>query len=89
MNRTYELFIGSNNTTHEVELTKIENILNKYFEGYTVKSAVGYWRGARENSVAVTFICDPSTLIKVLKEVKVGLIQDSIAYHSVAQLKFY
>ena len=89
MTRTYELFIGGNNTTHEVELTKIENILNKYFEGYTIRDAVGYWQGAREGSISVTLMTSPIQLIKLLDELKFELAQDRIAYHTVAQLLFY
>jgi len=53
MQKTLELFIGSNNTTHKVERAKLEEVLSKYHEGFTIQPAVGYWQGAREDSVTV------------------------------------
>lgn len=85
---TYKLYIGANNTTGEVEISELETALNRYFDGYTVEQAIGYWLGKRENSVAVTLVATPNLLNQVITELKTVLQQDAIAYQRVANLNF-
>lgn len=89
MNKTLELYIGSNNKTHRVELDKLEATLAKYHTGFTIKRGiVGYWEGAREESVTV-LISDDFELIKsTMQRLKQVLKQDAIAYHEVTPLEF-
>lgn len=89
MQKTLELFIGSNNTTHKVELDKLEQTLAKYHEGFTIKrGVVGYWQGAREESVTVLVSDDFSTILDTINKLKQVLKQDAIAYHEVSELVF-
>lgn len=88
MNKTVELFIGSNNKTHKVERNLLEATLAKYHEGFTIQPAVGYWQGAREDSVIVTVSDDFSTILETIKRLKYVLKQDAIAYHEVTPLEF-
>lgn len=88
MNKTLELFIGSNNTTHKVELSKLEATLSKYHTGFTIQPAVGYWAGAREDSVTVLISDDFATIIQTITVLKAVLQQDAIAYHEVTPLEF-
>jgi hypothetical protein len=88
--KTYELFIGANNDTKEVEIDKITKILDNYFtDGYTVKDCLGRWNGENEKSVSVTIMADASTLRIVLRELVTELKQEAVAFHTVAQLQFY
>ncbi len=88
MNKTIELFIGSNNTTHKVELDKLEKILAKYHKGFTIQPAVGYWMGVKEDSVSVIISDELSTILSTIAALKVVLKQDAIAYHEVEGLRF-
>lgn len=89
MQKTIELFIGSNNTTHKVELEKLESTLAKYHDGFTIKrGVVGYWQGAREESVTVLVSDDFSTILATINKLKQVLKQDAIAYHEVTPLEF-
>lgn len=88
MQKTLELFIGSNNTTHKVERDKLEATLSKYHEGFTIQPAVGYWQGAREDSVVVTISGDFDTILSTIQRLKQVLKQDAIAYHEVTPLEF-
>ena len=88
MTKTLELFIGSNNKTHKVERVLLEQTLAKYHEGFTISPAVGYWAGAREDSVTVLISDDFSTIINTIQRLKQVLKQDAIAYHEVTPLEF-
>ena len=89
MNKTLELYIGSNNTTHKVEIDKLELTLSKYHESFTIKrGVVGYWLGTREESVTVLIADDFNTIINTIKRLKQVLKQDAIAYHEVTPLEF-
>lgn len=49
----YRLYIGSNNETKELELDKIKEIVSRYYDGFTIILAVGYWKGSEENTAIV------------------------------------
>ena len=72
----YKLYIGSNNTTKEVEKEKIIEVLNKYFKGYTIIDSIGLWEGIIEKSVIVSIIDEVKD--EVVEELKEVLVQDSI-----------
>lgn len=86
--KTLELFIGSNNKTHKVERDKLESVLAKHHEGFTIQPAVGYWQGSREDSVTVIVSDNKDTILSTIKELKYALKQDAIAYHEVSPLEF-
>ena len=85
---TIELFIGSNNTTHKVDVSKLKAILNRYHQGWTMQNALGSWLGNEEDSVTVLVADDREKIINTIKELKVALEQDAIAFHEVAPLEF-
>lgn len=88
MQKTFELFIGSNNKTGKVERELLIQTLAKYHEGFTVQPATGYWQGTREESVTVIIADTPDSIIETIKKLKYILKQDAIAYHEVAPLEF-
>jgi hypothetical protein len=48
---TIKAYIGSNNTTKELEVDTIISILNKNHDGFTLDYPVtGYWRGEAEQT---------------------------------------
>lgn len=85
---TLELFIGSNNTTHVVEVDKLKQILNKYHKGWTMQNALGSWLGTEEDSVIVTISDGMSNIMQTITELKQELQQDAIAYREVTPLEF-
>lgn len=88
MQKTLELFIGSNNKTGKVDRDLLENTLSKYHQGFTIQPSVGYWLGTREQSVIVTLSDDYSTILDTIRKLKQVLKQDAIAYHEVTPLEF-
>jgi len=73
-------YIGSNNTTKQLEVDNIEKIIAGHFEGFTASEVIGYWRGSKERTLKVEIITDetPAKLAKIAKELKIKLDQDSI-----------
>jgi len=38
-------YVGSNNSTHELEKDKALSILASYYEGMSTSELIGYWKG--------------------------------------------
>ena len=74
------MYIGSNNTTHILEKEKAEAIVGKYFDGFTAFEVVGYWRGNKEKTLKIEIVAevDSAVIVRVAKELKKELEQDSI-----------
>ena len=88
MHTTMQLFIGSNNKTHKVERELLIQTLAKYHTGFTIQPAIGYWEGAREESVSVIISDEHDAIISTVKRLKQVLKQDAIAIQKVAELEF-
>lgn len=86
--KTVQLFIGSNNTTHKVEVDKVKKILNKYHKGWTMQNALGSWLGTEEDSIIVLVSDDMIKIAKTIAKLKNELHQDSVALQEVAPLEF-
>ena len=73
-------YIGSNNTTKQLELEKIEAIVSAHFDGFTASEVVGYWKGSKEKTLKVEVITEesPAILAKIGKELKEKLEQESV-----------
>lgn len=75
------LYIGSNNTTHELEKDKALSILANYYEGMSTSELVGYWKGQQERTLLVSIMCEAVdlTLLKnVCKNLNRELDQQAI-----------
>lgn len=57
----YQLYVGANNTTKEVEKKKLVEVLSPVFTGFTWQEVQGFWAGEPENSVIVTLYSDESS----------------------------
>lgn len=85
----YNLFIGSNNTTHKVELNKIRKATAKMFEGFTIIPSTGYWQGKAEKSVIVQIeAMNRAQVIELAELLKIELKQDAIAMQELPKLSF-
>lgn len=85
----YNLFIGSNNSTHKVELAKIKKATGRMFEGFTIIPATGYWQGKPEKSVIVQIeAMDRDQVVQLAELLKIELKQDAIAMQELPQLSF-
>ena len=73
-------YIGSNNETHKLEKTKIEQTLATHFEGFTAFEVIGYWKGLKEKTLKIEVITElaDSQLANIGKELKIKLKQESV-----------
>ena len=77
--KSFSLFSGSNNKTKKLEIEKIQNLLDKYLQGYTIIQADGVWKGLHEKTAVVEITTDQN-IIPIIAELKTTLNQDAIAY---------
>lgn len=85
---TYQIYIGSNNATKELELDKIEDICSEHHEGFTIQPATGYWMGQREHTAVVTITDNQSKIDATIQELKNKLHQEAIAFQKVPMMHF-
>jgi len=73
-------YIGANNSTHALELEKIETTIAGHFDGFTAFEVVGYWKGSRERTLKVEVVTEKSDsdLVKIARELRVKLEQESV-----------
>jgi len=73
-------YIGHNNKTKELEIEKIEKLVSNHFDGFTASEVVGYWKGAKEQTLKIEVITDqnPVELERIGKELRDKLEQESV-----------
>jgi hypothetical protein len=85
----YNLFIGANNSTKEVEIDKIKDITGSAFDAFTIIPAVGFWKGSEEHSVIVQIESMDKLRIEQLATIlKNELHQEAIAIQKLPSLTF-
>lgn len=86
---TIKAFIGSNNTTGELEVDKMVEVLDRQHAGFTLDYPVkGYWKGHPEDT-AVLYLKDSKyKVLQTLELLKVALKQEAIAYQVENDLTF-
>ena len=78
---SYDVIVGSNNETSELELDRIISITSKYYDEYMVNPGViSVNNGERENLAIVVVTSDESTLMTYMTELKIELNQREVAY---------
>lgn len=85
----FNLYVGANNKTHQIELDKLKTICNTFFEGYTLIPSQGYWQGKEEPSIIVQIETDNKNKVYMLaKTLKSSLKQQAIGLQKQAKLSF-
>lgn len=86
---TYKLYIGSNNQTKQLELTKIKKCLGLYFTGATIYNCLGYYKGSEEKTAILEISTqNKSKIYQLIKVLKQELKQDSIGLQRLPSLSF-
>lgn len=88
-NMTIRAYVGSNNTTKELEIDKIIEVLNKHHDGFTIQlSAIGCWQGETEQTAVILLTDSRRKLRATLNELKEELNQEAIVYQVENTLRF-
>ena len=78
---SYDVIVGSNNETGELELDRIISITSKYYDKYMVNPGViSVNNGEREDLAIIVVTSDESTLMTYMTELRAELNQREIAY---------
>lgn len=85
---TYQLYIGSSNTTGRLEIERIREVVAANHDGFTIFSARGYWQGKPESSAVVIVNDKPYKIQKTIQKLKSELKQDAIGYQLVPDIEF-
>ena len=81
-------YIGSNNKTKKVEITKIKKHFNKMFKGYSIYKSVGLWESMKENSVLIKVFNDDKTKTEDLKIFTENLKDDLKQYAIIIEREY-
>jgi hypothetical protein len=86
---TYQLLIGANNTTKELETSKIISIASQHFDGFNLSETLGFWQGVQERTANLTIATDKPLLIERLANIlKSELNQDAVAVLTIGNMEF-
>ncbi|MBI2666757.1 hypothetical protein HYX13_04045 [Candidatus Woesearchaeota archaeon] len=88
------LYIGADNVTKRINeeyKCKVEKILARYWEGFTLKKCDGYYKGEVEESLEAVIIVLKlvfKDLEDCVNDLKVELVQESIGVEIIANVEF-
>ena len=84
---SYDVVVGSNNETGELELDRIISITSKYYDEYMVNpGVVSVNNGEREDLAIIVVTSDESTLMTYMTELRAELNQREIAYRRAEEI---
>lgn len=86
--RTYQLYIGSNNATKQLELGRIKAIVGHNHQGFTVYEATGHWLGTEERTAVVIITDEQAAINATIEQLKQELHQDAIAWQAAPVMHF-
>lgn len=84
---SYDVIVGSNNETGELELERIISITSKYYDKYMVDpGVVSVNNGEREDLAIIVVTSDESTLMTYMTELRTELNQQEVAYRRAGKI---
>ena len=84
---SYDVIVGSNNETGELELERIISITSKYYDEYMVNPGViSVNNGEREDLVTIVVANDEPTLMTYMTELRTELNQREVAYRRAGEI---
>lgn len=85
---SYDVIVGSNNKTGELETERIIEITSRYYDKYMIiPHVISVENGSREELAIVVVTSDENKLIKYCTEVRRELNQREIAYRLANTIK--
>lgn len=85
----FQLYVGSDNETGQIDRAAIERAAGQKFPGFTLIDALGYWQGKSEKSLIVQIeTLDRKAVIALALELKKDLRQEAIGLQELPSLSF-
>ncbi len=86
--KSFELYIGANAKTGNLEVEKLTEITLKHYEHATIKAdIIELRRDGQNKTVSIIVKSDQETLNKYIKELKKVLNLNEVNYHQVNKFK--
>jgi hypothetical protein len=86
--KTTALYIGADNETGSIDLSRIESIISKTHEGFTVIPSIGSWHGMNEPSAVVILSDTSESIAATVATLKCELHQDAIGVEELPPITF-
>ena len=84
---SYDVIVGSNNETGELELDRIISITSKYYDKYMVNpGVVSVNNGDREDLAIIVVTSDEPTLMTYMTKLRTELNQREVAYRRAGEI---
>lgn len=84
---SYDVIVGSNNETGELELDRLISITSKYYDEYMVNPGViSVNNGEREDLAIIVVTSDESTLTTYMTDLRTELNQREVAYRRAGEI---
>jgi len=83
----YQLYVSSNRGKHYTK-RKIEKILSKRHEGFSLVPITGYWKGRREASWLIIIEDELEKVYFSVMELQIALKQEVIGWQEVPTITF-
>lgn len=84
---SYDVIVGSNNETGELELDRLISITSKYYDEYMVNPGViSVNNGEREDLAIIVVTSDEPTLMTYMTELRTELNQREVAYRRAEEI---
>lgn len=75
---TFQLYVGSDPESGEVDHHRLNRLLSKRHTGYTISWAAGHWRGVSEDCVVVTISDTPAIVLETARQLQLDLNQEAV-----------
>ena len=74
------LYVGSNNTTGELETAKAREIAGRYFQSFSTVEMIGHWEGSQERTLKIEILTDgvEQALFELADELREELSQVAV-----------
>ena len=82
------LYIGSNNETGRLEMSRLLEVLENRFAGYTIQAGTGFWMGDREDCVIVTIATVSPIHDDIIEQTAIAMTQKAIMVESGGTARF-
>jgi hypothetical protein len=85
---TAMLYVGADNDTGLLDVPRIETIMGKRHDGFTVWEATGHWKGSQEPGAVILVSDDQEKISETVADLKSELHQESIGIQQLPEIQF-
>ena len=84
INHRVSIHVGANNLTGRIDRRRIEGLVAQYFDGFTLSTQTGYWRGRKERSLRIDVLGGGPRTLELAEVLAGALSQEAVLVERVA-----